>query len=250
MTHSENTLSLGHVTAGYGDMTVLRAVSFEANAGTVTAVAGANGAGKTTLLKTTLGILPATAGAIRFQGQDITRLSAAKRIALGMGLVPEGRGLFGTMSVSDNLRLGGRAGGLRGATLTGAITRVFDVFPVLADKKAALAGSLSGGQQQMLSLARVLVARPQLILLDEPSMGLAPKVWLDFLTLARTLADDGSAVVLAEQKIRPVLDISERCIVLQRGVVVFEGEARSATTDQAITSAYLEAAPTREEHYG
>lgn len=243
-------LALHAVSAGYGDMTVLRGVSFDASVGTVTAVAGANGAGKTSLLKTMLGILSATAGTIHFDGQDVTAASVPDRIALGMGLVPEGRGLFGTMSVSDNLRLGGRAGALRGPRLTAGIDQVLDLFPALADKMAAPAGSLSGGQQQMLSLARTLVAGPRLLLLDEPSTGLAPKVWSQFLSLARSLADEGRAVVLAEQKIRPVLSISDHCVVLQRGHVVFRDRANSEHAEDAIHSAYLEAAPTQGAHHG
>lgn len=235
-------LKVKGVSAGYGDMTVLREVTFTAWAGTVTAVAGANGAGKTTLLKTILGLLPSTGGDIRFDGAAATRSTVPERIAQGMGLVPEGRGLFGTMSVRDNLRLGGRAAGVRGSALSTAIDGVLDLFPALSAKLDDPAGRLSGGQQQMLSLARTLVAGPRLLLLDEPSMGLAPKVWSEFLTLTRTLADEGRAVILAEQKIRPVLEISDGCVVLQRGRVVFAGAADGETAQGAINDAYLETA--------
>ncbi|WUH98219.1 ABC transporter ATP-binding protein [Spirillospora sp. NBC_00431] len=237
-------LLVERVSAGYGDMTVLREVTFAAEAGTVTAVAGANGAGKTTLLKTILGLLPVTGGDIWLGGTAVTRSSVSARIARTMGLVPEGRGLFATMSVRDNLRLGGRAAGVRGAALTGSIAGVLDLFPALSAKLDAPAGSLSGGQQQMLSLARTLVAEPRVLLLDEPSMGLAPKVWSEFLSLTRTLADEGRAVILAEQKIRPVLEISDHCAVLQRGQVVFAGAADDEEAERFINGAYLETAMT------
>lgn len=232
------------LSAGYGDMTVLHNVSLAAAVGTVTAVAGSNGAGKTTLLKTLLGALTATRGSILLDGQDVTRSSVVARIGLGMGLVPEGRGLFGSMSVYDNLRLGGRAGGLRRNALRGAIDEVLEVFPALTQKLRAPAGSLSGGQQQMVSVGRTLVARPRVVLLDEPSMGLAPKVWADLLNLVRQLADDGRAVVLAEQKIRPVLAMSDSCLVLRRGSVVFDGPAAGDDAERSINDAYLELDPT------
>ncbi|WP_084265173.1 ABC transporter ATP-binding protein [Actinomadura macra] len=228
------------VSAGYGDMTVLHGVTFAAQAGTVTAVAGANGAGKTTLLKTILGLLPAGAGAVWFSGAPVTRCSVSDRIAQGMGLVPEGRGLFSTMSVGDNLRLGGRAAGVGGAALGAAIGEALELFPALSAKLKVPAGRLSGGQQQMLSLARTLVASPRLLLLDEPSMGLAPKVWSELLVLIRALAGEGRAVILAEQKIRPVLEISDHCVVLQRGRVVFTGAARDEAAERSISGAYLE----------
>lgn len=228
------------LSAGYGDMTVLHDVGLTAAVGTVTAVAGSNGAGKTTLLKTLLGTLAATRGSILLDGQDVTRSSVVARIGLGMGLVPEGRGLFGTMSVYDNLRLGGRAGGLRGHALRSAIDEVLEVFPALTQKLRAPAGSLSGGQQQMVSVGRTLVARPRVVLLDEPSMGLAPKVWADLLSLVRQLADDGRAIVLAEQKIRPVLAMSDSCLVLRRGRVVFDGPAGGEDAERSINDAYME----------
>lgn len=229
---------------GYGDMTVLRDVSFAAAAGTVTALAGANGAGKTTLLKAVLGMLPATSGSLWLGDREVTKLSVTERITLGIGLVPEGRGLFGTMSVRDNLLLGGRACRIRGAALKTAIDSALNLFPALTAKLDAAAGSLSGGQQQMLSLARTLVASPQVVLLDEPSMGLAPKIWSELLALARSLADEGRAVVLAEQKIRPVLDISDHCVVLQRGRVVYNGPSDGDQAERSINSAYLEMATT------
>ncbi len=246
---TEKILRVTNLSAGYGDMTVLRDVHYDVELGTVTAVAGANGAGKTTMLKATLGLLESSAGTIEFRGHDVTRMPVSGRIGLGMGIVPEGRGLFATMSVHDNLRLGARAGGLRGERLNAAIDRVLDLFPVLADKSSEHAGRLSGGQQQQLSLARTLAAGPSLVLLDEPSMGLAPKVWSDFLSLARSLADDGRAVVLAEQKIRPVLAISDRCVVLQRGEVKYAGAADDSAAEDWINKAYLESAPTVGAHH-
>lgn len=232
------------IDVGYGDMTVLRDVSFTAEAATVTALAGANGAGKTTLLKAVLGMLPAKSGSLWLGDRDVTQRSVTERITLGIGLVPEGRGLFGTMSVRDNLLLGGRACGIRGAELKTAIDNALDLFPALTAKLDAAAGSLSGGQQQMVSLARTLVASPRVVLLDEPSMGLAPKIWAELLGLARSLANEGSAVVLAEQKIRPVLDISDHCVVLQRGQVVYDGPAAGDDAERSINSAYLEVATT------
>lgn len=237
-------LELEGLEAGYGDMGVLQAVTLSVSPGTVTAVAGANGAGKTTLLKAILGVLPATAGSIRLHGQDVTRDPVARRIGRGLGLVPEGRGLFTTMSVHENLRLGARVGGKRGPQISAAVDRVLDVFPILREKMKNSAGSMSGGQQQMLSLARVLAADPDVVLLDEPSMGLAPLVWSELLHMTREMADGGTAVLLAEQKIKPVLRVSDHCVVLARGRVAYSGPALAPDTEHAVSSAYLETAPT------
>lgn len=237
-------LKISDLSSGYGDMNVLHEVSFHAEAGTVTAVAGSNGAGKTTLLKSILGVLPLTSGTVWLGERDVTRTRVPDRIAAGLGLVPEGRGLFVEMSVRENLRLGGRASGLRRAELRSALDEALEVFPVLSAKLHDPAGSLSGGQQQMLAVARALVARPRVLLLDEPSMGLAPLIWAEILTLARRLADDGCAVILAEQKIRPVLAISDRCLVLRRGDIVFDGTAAGEEAENSINEAYMEAETT------
>jgi branched-chain amino acid transport system ATP-binding protein len=201
--------------AGYGPVEALHGVDLVVATGSLTALLGPNGAGKTTLLSVLAGIVQLRAGSLAWQGKDITRLSAAKRVRQGMLLVPEGRGTFPGLPVVENLRVFARGGDHAVAT---------EAFPVLGERLQQRAGSLSGGKQQMLAMSRALLQRPRVLLLDELSSGLAPQVAAQLLATARRLADEGTTVLLVEQYADEALALADHVHVLNRGSVVFAGE--------------------------
>jgi branched-chain amino acid transport system ATP-binding protein len=219
---------------------VLRDVSFAVRQDAVVGVLGANGAGKSTLMRTLAGLIPVARGRIRFDGADVTRLSAPARVRGGIALVPEGRMLFPTLSVWDHLWLGGNPRGLRAAETRARADELCALFPALASRLTALAGVLSGGQQQMLAIARALMSRPRLLLLDEPSMGLAPKVRRDiYATLARLVGERDLSVILVEQDASLALRLVGRVLVMQGGQILREGPPAEFLSTETLQQAYL-----------
>ena len=231
-------LTVSGLTASYGAVRALRDVGFTAPRGQVTAVLGANGAGKTTLLRTVSGLVRAESGSVRFGDRELTRTAPERMPGLGLSHVPEGRGVITELTVEENLRLGalGRDGKVRPEQLV----RVFDLFPVLRDRRSATAHVLSGGERQMLVIGRALMAAPTVLLLDEPSLGLAPRVVAQiFDLLAGLVADEGLTVVLVEQNARSALSIAHRAVVLNLGRVVVDDDADVLAADEQLRHAYL-----------
>lgn len=228
-------LQVKNLRCGYGSLEVVKGVSLHVNAGEIVTLLGANGAGKTTLLRAIAGLLPTVHGDIRIHGRSIVGEPAWTRISYAMMLVPEGRQLFGDMSVWENLLLGG----YHNLDRIRAIEEVFERFPRLKERARQLAGTLSGGEQQMLALARALVARPRLILLDEPSLGLAPLMVKEVFRAIRELRDDGVTVFLVEQNAVAALEIADRAYVMETGEITLEGEAAYLLTNPQVRRAYL-----------
>jgi branched-chain amino acid transport system ATP-binding protein len=230
-------LSVEGLTSSYGRIEALHGVSLAVHAGEIVTLIGANGAGKTTLLRAISGVQPIQAGAIRFEGRPIERLPSHARVALGIVQVPEGRQLFTPLSVEDNLRLG--AWSRRAADPAPELARVYALFPMLAEMRARPAGALSGGQQQMLAIGRALMAKPRLLLLDEPSMGLAPILVDQILDTIRAFQRDGLTVLLVEQNARAALALADRAYVLETGRVTLSGAAAAVSVDGRVREAYL-----------
>jgi branched-chain amino acid transport system ATP-binding protein len=234
-------LRLRNVDAGYGKLAVLRRVTLHVSAGEIVTIVGANGAGKTTLLETVAGLVRARAGELVFDGQPIARLATEKIVARGCSLVPEGRQVFATMPVHENLLLGAHVQYARGRRheVQEDLERVYGLFPILRARAAQLAGTLSGGEQQMLAIGRALMARPKLMMLDEPSMGLAPLVVKDIFAILRRVRDAGTTVLLVEQNARGALKIADRGYVLETGRIVLQGTAEELLANRDVQRAYL-----------
>jgi len=222
--------------SGYGRIPALKGVDLEVRAGELVALVGANGAGKTTLLRALSGV-QRSSGSILFEQSPIQDASAEKRVALGIIQVPEGRQVFGPLSVEDNLRLGAYRRGRKQARET--LERVYAMFPALAERRHQPAGNLSGGQQQMLAIGRALMAQPRLLLLDEPSMGLAPKLVEEIFACIRALRAGDTALLLVEQNARAALSIADRGYVLEAGRVALSGTGAGLLAEPAVRSAYL-----------
>ncbi|MDJ0388715.1 ABC transporter ATP-binding protein [Roseomonas sp. E05] len=232
-------LALEGVEVRYGGLIALRDVSLQVNQGEVVAVIGPNGAGKTTLFKAVSGVVPLVAGSIRLEGEPIERLSPALRPHRGIAHVPEGRQVFGDLTVEENLQLGTVA--LRDPREAGrALQRCYDLFPVLWERRQQLAGSLSGGQQQMLAIGRGIASHPRLLMLDEPSMGLAPTI-VDtiFESVQRLNRDEGLTVLIVEQRAIEAIEICDRGYVLSTGEVVMRGTRAELLADKNLREAYL-----------
>jgi branched-chain amino acid transport system ATP-binding protein len=234
-------LDIESLSAGYGGQPVLHQVSLHLAAGEIVAVVGANGAGKTTLLNTIAGLLLPKSGAIRLDGEEISGRPVERVVRSGVSLVPEGRQIVAPLSVEDNLLVGayGRRGGKNAATLAS----IYDRFPRLKERRRQPAGLLSGGEQQMLALGRALMAEPRVLLLDEPSMGLAPLVVSEIFRLLAELNGLGLAILLVEQNARKALALASRGYVLENGRIVLEGPSAVLAKSPAIVAAYLGAAP-------
>ncbi|HTP74694.1 MAG TPA: ABC transporter ATP-binding protein [Burkholderiaceae bacterium] len=226
----------------YGPAPALWGVSLAVRAGELLSVVGPNGAGKSTLINTLAGLLRARAGTIEFDGHDITRLPAHRFCAAGIALVPEGRRLFATMSVRENLELGSLLAHAR-AQRARSLEHAAALFPVLRQKLGAPAGALSGGQQQMVAIARALMARPKLLLLDEPSLGLSPLVVQDLFAAIRRIGADGITMLLVEQNVATALQIAQRAYVLEQGRIVAEGDPESMLSRAEVRRAYLGSEP-------
>jgi branched-chain amino acid transport system ATP-binding protein len=230
-------LSIAGLRAGYGRIEVLHDVALNVAQGQIVTLIGANGAGKTTLLKTISGLIRPNAGSIDFEGESIARRPAHKIVARGISHVPEGRAILKRMTVLDNLRMGAFV--RRDAEVGRDIEAVFGRFPVLGERRAQMAGTLSGGEQQMLAICRALVARPRLLLLDEPSLGLAPKfVTRIFLTL-RELKQEGKTILLVEQNARQALQVADTGYVMERGRIAFSGSGKALLDMPEVRRTYL-----------
>jgi branched-chain amino acid transport system ATP-binding protein len=232
-------LKVKQLCAGYGKAQVLHSLSMSLAKGNVITVIGPNGAGKSTFLKCLMGMLPSQ-GIIEFNGQPINELTLEERVMQGISLVPENRELFSTMTVEDNLMLGGyRQMRLGNAEWRSRIDDIFDLFPRLKERRLQEAGTLSGGERQMLAVGRSLMARPSLLMLDEPSLGLAPLIVKEIFTIIETLRQTGVSIVLVEQNARAALAVADYGYVLEMGEVSLEGEACNLAEDPRIIDTYL-----------
>jgi len=230
-------LSVEQVRSSYGRIEALHGVSIEVAGGEIVTLLGANGAGKTTLIRAISGVQAISAGQIRFDDRPLQGVSAHARVALGIAQVPEGRQVFAPLSVEDNLRLG--AWQRRNARLDAELASVYELFPVLASRRRISAGMLSGGEQQMLAIGRALMAKPRLLLLDEPSMGLAPILVEQILDVVRGLKQAGLTVLLVEQNARAALAIADRGYVVETGRIATSGSAVELLADARVQAAYL-----------
>jgi len=222
----------------YGDAQALDGVSLEVGRGEIVAIVGANGAGKSSLIRTIAGIERCSSGRILFHDREIQALPSHAICNLGIGQVAEGRQVFPTLSVEENLQMGGLLPRARGKTRR-TMDEVFSLFPVLAERRAQLAGTLSGGEQQMLAIGRCLMGQPELIMFDEPSLGLAPRIVQEVLHTVRTLNERGLTVLLVEQNVAVSLKISQRAYVLENGRIVMSGAGRELLHDDRVRQAYL-----------
>jgi branched-chain amino acid transport system ATP-binding protein len=233
-------LRLRNIEAGYGKLRVLQGVSLHVNAGEIVTIIGGNGAGKSTLLAAIAGLVPPTAGSVLIGGEEVAGAPAESIVARGCSLVPEGRQLFPSMTVRENLVLGGYLRGRRGSyDRDRALEDVYRMFPRLRERLDQLAGTLSGGEQQMLAIGRSLMSAPRLVMLDEPSMGLAPLVVRDIMGVIKGLREAGRTVLLVEQNARAALAIADRGYVMETGSVVLEGSGAELLENQDVQRAYL-----------
>lgn len=230
-------LQVRGMASSYGQIQALKGIDLEVRRGELVALIGANGAGKTTFLRTLSGVQPLAGGTIAFNGEDISRLRADKRVQLGICHSPEGRQVFGPLSIEDNLRLGAYA--RRRDQTEKNLERVYQMFPVLREKRKLPAGTLSGGQQQMLAISRALMGRPRLLLLDEPSMGLAPLLVEEVFNVIKALKAEGITILLVEQNAFAALQIADRAYVLETGHVVLSGSGREMLQNDQVREAYL-----------
>lgn len=222
----------------YGMIQAIKGVSFEVNQGEVIALIGANGAGKTTILHTVTGLLAPKKGSVLFEGKDITKIPAHKIVSLGMAHVPEGRRVFADLSVYENLKMGAYTRKDK-EEIEKSLDRVYERFPRLKERKNQLAGTLSGGEQQMLAMGRALMSQPKIILMDEPSMGLSPILVNEIFDIIQEVSKSGTTVLLVEQNAKKALSIADRAYVLETGKIVVDGKAEALLNDDSIKKAYL-----------
>jgi len=235
---SDIALACRDVVAGYGDVQVLHGVTIAVRAGTITALLGNNGAGKTTLMRTIAGVLPLSSGTLAYSDEPIEALGAAERVAAGIALVPEGRLVFPELSVAENLRLGAYTGRAR-AGLKARTEKMYAMFPQLHERRAQPAGALSGGEQQMLAIARALMSEPALLLLDEPSLGLAPRIAEQMFETIQTIRADGRSILIVEQDIASTLAIADYAYVMENGRITVEGRPEKLRNDPHVLASYL-----------
>jgi len=231
-------LEIGDLHVSYGQVDAVRGVSLSLNAGQIISVIGPNGAGKTTLLAAAMGLLPSK-GVLRFEGEDLHGLDVESRVERGLCLVPEKRELFGELTVLDNLQLGAYSKRLSGAALRQRLDWVYERFPRLAERRSQRANTLSGGERQMLAVGRALMSQPRLLMLDEPSLGLAPLIVRDILNIVRKLRDDGVSILLVEQNARAALESSDEGYVLETGEIALHGRSESLASDPRVQATYL-----------
>jgi len=238
-------LSVEGLEARYGSVAAVKGVSLEVGVGEIVGVLGPNGAGKTTTLLSVIGLVRPAGGHVRFLGRDITGLTPDRVAAAGIGLVPEGRWILASMSVRDNLLLGAYLRRDGDAAVAREIDRVCEIFPILRERQAQRAGTLSGGEQQMLGIARALMSRPRLLMLDEPTWGLAPLVVEEIMRVIKRLNQEGTTILLVEQNARQALAVVQRCYVLAVGQVVWSGTPAGLAREPLLIKAYLGAAASR-----
>ena len=222
----------------YGVIQAIKGISFHVEEGEVIALIGANGAGKTTTLQTITGMLNAQAGSIRFEGTELTKIPGHKIVSMGMAHVPEGRRVFAQLSVLENLKLGAYTRKDK-TEIEESLKRVYKSFPRLEERKNQLAGTLSGGEQQMLAMGRALMSKPRIVLMDEPSMGLSPIFVEEIFNIIKEISAEGTTVLLVEQNAKKALSIADRAYVLETGKIVLEGDAKDLLNDESIKKAYV-----------
>lgn len=222
----------------YGMIQAIKGISFEVNQGEVIALIGANGAGKTTTLQTITGMIPSKKGSITFNGVDITKVPGHKIVPMGMAHVPEGRRVFAQLSVLDNLKLGAYTRSDQNE-IQESLQMVYRHFPRLEERKNQMAGTLSGGEQQMLAMGRALMSKPSIVLMDEPSMGLSPIFVTEIFSIIQEISKEGTTVLLVEQNAKKALSIADRGYVLETGKIVLSGDAKDLMNDESIKKAYL-----------
>jgi branched-chain amino acid transport system ATP-binding protein len=231
-------LSIEKLQVAYGGIRAVKGIDLEVRERELVCLIGANGAGKTTTLRAITGIVRAAAGAVRYDGADISRLKPHQIARRGLALVPEGRGVFAQLTIEENLAMGAYAR-QDAAAVAADVERAFALFPRLKERRRQIAGTLSGGEQQMLAIARAMMSRPKLLLLDEPSMGLAPIMVEKIFDVIRTIATEGVTLLLVEQNARLALEVSHRAYVLEGGLVTLTGEGKTLLHDPRIREAYL-----------
>ena len=231
-------LEINNICAGYGDLKVLFDLSLHVDAGEVVSLVGSNGAGKTTLLRIISGLEPVTSGSAVFEGKDLLKARSQDRAAMGIAHIPQGRGILGTLTVEENLILGAYTKEKRKHAAEN-MERGYQMFPILRERKHQLAGSLSGGQQQMLAIARALMLEPRLLMLDEPSLGLAPIVVQDVFRIISDVAKGGMSILVVEQNLAQALSVADRGYVLENGRIVLEGRADELMRNETVRAAYL-----------
>src|SRR3954468_2065570 len=229
-------LEIDDIHVHYGKIAALKGITVDVDEGEIVALIGANGAGKTTTLKTVSGLRAVSKGAVRLRGQDITKVPGHERVALGLCQAPEGRGIFPGLTVLENLHMGSY---IRKDDVSAAVDRVFTLFPRLAERRKQAGGTLSGGEQQMLAIGRALMAKPQVLLLDEPSMGLAPKIIQLIFSIIKEINEQGVTVLLVEQNAAQALALANRAYVLETGRVVRTAPGQELLHDPAVRAAYL-----------
>ena len=222
----------------YGMIHAIKGISFDVNQGEVIALIGANGAGKTTTLHTITGLLAPKSGSVLFEGKDITKVPAHKIVSMGMAHVPEGRRVFAELSVYENLKMGAYTRKDK-KEIEESLANVYKRFPRLEERKNQMAGTLSGGEQQMLAMGRALMSKPKIILMDEPSMGLSPIFVNEIFDIIRAVSESGTTVLLVEQNAKKALSISDRAYVLETGTTTMSGKAKDLLEDEAVKKAYL-----------
>ena len=231
-------LKIENLNAGYDDLQVLFDISMEVNKGEVVSLVGSNGAGKTTLLRILSGLTPAMSGTVTFDGQDLLKVKAEKKADLGISHIPQGRGILGTLTVRENLIMGAYPKKYHHLIDEG-IERAYKMFPKLDERKNQMAGSLSGGEQQMLAIARALMINPKLLMLDEPSLGLAPIVVKEMFEIIENVAQTGVSILLVEQNLKQALGVASRGYVLETGRIAMQGLSQDLLNDPQVQAAYL-----------
>jgi branched-chain amino acid transport system ATP-binding protein len=231
-------LEIKDLCVNYGVIKALKGISFEVNEGEVIALIGANGAGKTTTLHTITGLISAKSGSIVLDGKDITRTPAHKIVKMGIAHVPEGRRIFQNLTVLDNIRLGAFTRKDKDA-IAEDVEKVYKLFPRLEERKTQIAGTLSGGEQQMLAMGRALMSKPRIVVMDEPSMGLSPILVSEIFDIIESIRKQGTTVLLVEQNAKKALAISDRAYVLETGKIVLSGKASDLINDESVKKAYL-----------
>ena len=232
------TLEIKNVESGYGQVQILCGVSLNLPPGKLTSLVGSNGAGKTTLLRAVMGLLTTTKGSVHFDGRDVTKISSHDKVQMGMVLVPEGRQLFTDMTVQENLEMGATPGAARGEYAKN-LEWVFELLPRLKERRAQISGTLSGGEQQMLAIARGLMSKPKILMFDELSLGLSPLLVLNLFEVIRKLKSEGYTMLLVEQNVQMALAVSDYAYVMANGRIEVEGEAKKVREMESVRKAYL-----------